>query len=402
VYRIFNRLLRRHPLVLSVLASLVIISANATIRITSGSIRGGGAYVSGAAMETNGIKSAGEYLALTHRQADITNPVDLLKVAFGLEVSPDPKTPDEYRTVEGVPQSEVSREIGGELDLDQAADSAWAAANSIAGIKLDGVSSVLIVTSVSEGASALSGGLIEVDDRILSINGEPASALSWQNHVELGFDMYGTRAYGRDVELVVASPDKSVTITLPVSVQGTREGLNSTDIGLEGSIGVGFEEITLLSAPRPNLVVPARVTGPSAGLIHTLVYLDALTEGDLTGGLRIAGTGTVNSAGRVGTIGAMDHKAVAAEAAGADVLFVPLGNKLLADQTVDSLSVVPVSHVNDAIRWLCQHGGESIACYTTWLGGPVKGIPAGYEHLEAELLERASQRQDLIKLNGPR
>lgn len=402
--------LKVRPWTLSILASILIIAASGFARIASGSVRGGGAYVSGAAMENNGVGSQGEYLALTYRRGRISNLVDFIKVAVGFEFSAEPKTPGQYDTVKGAEQTEESRQLGGEVDLDQAADAAWAAAHSIAQIELPGVSSVLLVTHVEESVQtddnfdAASIGAIRVapGDRILKINGEPASATSWETHVSSGFDMFGPRAYGREVELLIGNPEGTYTVVLPVTVRGSRENLGVYDIQLEGTIGIDVEEITLLSQPRPSLIVPEHVTGPSAGLIHTLVYLDALTEGDLTGGLRIAATGTVNSVGRVGRIGGMRHKATAAAAAGADVLFVPVGNREEAERYSDGIRVVTVVHASDAVRWLCQNGGVSTACYTTWIKGPVLGIPDGYEHLETELLERNKERADLITPSGPR
>lgn len=396
------RRILRQSWMISIIISISIFAINGTVRLASGTVRGGGAYISGAAMETNGVASTGSYLALTHRRGDISGPLDFVKLAVGLDITVDPKTPEQYRTVEGAKQAEVSRQIGGEVDLDQAADAAWAAAHSIAEIDLPGVSSVLVISSVQPETSAMSEHGISVGDRILEVNGEPATARTWRTHIEQGFDMFGTRAYGRDVKLVVGSTERITTVVLPVTVRGVRDGMSEYDIQLEGTVGIEINEITRLAEPRPNLIVPERVTGPSAGLVHTLVYLDALTDGDLTGGLRIAATGTVNSVGRVGAIGAVDHKAMAADAADADVMFVPITNKSLAVKHAGSVHVVAVNHANDAVRWLCQHGGVSIACYTTWVGGPIVGIPAGYEHLEMELSERSQRQADLTKVTGPR
>ena len=67
-----------------------------------------------------------------------------------------------------------------------------------------------------------------------------------------------------------------------------------------------------------------RVGGPSAGLAFTLAIIDVLSEGELTNGLSIVATGTIDRDGNVGPVGGIHQKTVAAEQAGADVFLVPL------------------------------------------------------------------------------
>ena len=71
------------------------------------------------------------------------------------------------------------------------------------------------------------------------------------------------------------------------------------------------------SSPRFKIPVDINldtsdVSGPSAGLAMTLAIIDALTPGDLTGGKRVAVTGTIDPDGNVGEIGGLPQKAVAA------------------------------------------------------------------------------------------
>ena len=55
----------------------------------------------------------------------------------------------------------------------------------------------------------------------------------------------------------------------------------------------------------------------------TLAILDDLTPGNLTGGMRVAVTGTIDSEGNVGEIGGIEQKAVAARAAHVKLFIVP-------------------------------------------------------------------------------
>jgi PDZ domain-containing protein len=68
------------------------------------------------------------------------------------------------------------------------------------------------------------------------------------------------------------------------------------------------------------------VGGPSAGLVFALGIVDLLTPGALTGGERIAVTGTIAADGDVGPISGVGLKAAAAARDGADYFLVPLEN----------------------------------------------------------------------------
>ncbi len=67
----------------------------------------------------------------------------------------------------------------------------------------------------------------------------------------------------------------------------------------------------------------ASAGGPSAGLMMALAVYDRLTAGDGTGGLKVAGTGTMSPDGSVGAVGGVAEKVAAAAAAGADLFLVP-------------------------------------------------------------------------------
>ncbi|MEI2733313.1 MAG: S16 family serine protease [Dermatophilaceae bacterium] len=68
------------------------------------------------------------------------------------------------------------------------------------------------------------------------------------------------------------------------------------------------------------------VGGPSAGLMFALGIYDKLTAGAMTGGVTIAGTGTIDDAGTVGPIGGIAQKMVGAREAGATFFLAPAAN----------------------------------------------------------------------------
>ena len=104
------------------------------------------------------------------------------------------------------------------------------------------------------------------------------------------------------------------------------------------------------------------IGGPSAGLAFTLGVIDALTEGELTGGRKVAVTGTIEIDGRVGEVGGVAQKTSAVKAAGADVFLVPAGEYEVAKARAgDDLTVIKVTTLQEALDALGSLGGDLTA-----------------------------------------
>ncbi len=99
------------------------------------------------------------------------------------------------------------------------------------------------------------------------------------------------------------------------------------------------------------------VGGPSAGLAFTLGIMDVLTKGSLTGGQKVATTGTMDLNGCVGPIGGMHQKVLAVKASGAVEFLVPRSEYTEAEKYAGSLKVVPVDDTDDALAALTALGG---------------------------------------------
>ena len=93
-----------------------------------------------------------------------------------------------------------------------------------------------------------------------------------------------------------------------------------------------------------------KIGGPSAGLMFALSIIDKVKPEDLTGGRVIAGTGEIDDEGRVGPIGGVPQKLIAAKKAGATVFLTPKAN---CDEAVANdpggLLLVEVSTLDDAL-----------------------------------------------------
>lgn len=105
------------------------------------------------------------------------------------------------------------------------------------------------------------------------------------------------------------------------------------------------------------------VGGPSAGLAFSLAVLDQLTEGELTGGAKVAVTGTIDASGNVGAVGGVPQKAAAVRDLKADIFIVPveLGEAELDRVRAiagDNLEIVPVATLDEALAVLEDLGGD--------------------------------------------
>lgn len=123
---------------------------------------------------------------------------------------------------------------------------------------------------------------------------------------------------------------------------------------------------------KPKVTVdPGQIGGPSGGLMFTLQIYQQISGNDLQKGRKIAGTGTIDSDGRVGEIGGIDKKVIAAHRAGAKIFFAPYikptklvlkyeeghqTNYQMAKKTAKKyapgMKVVPVTNFKQAVHYL--------------------------------------------------
>jgi PDZ domain-containing protein len=135
-----------------------------------------------------------------------------------------------------------------------------------------------------------------------------------------------------DLGKVLTATEPGTTVTVAYERAG-RAGTtqittaNGTDESgaTRAVLGVG---VTLAStAPfKVKIALDDRIGGPSAGLMFALGILEKLGPEDLTGGRFIAGTGQIDVSGKVGPIGGIPLKLIAAKDKGATVFLVPAGN----------------------------------------------------------------------------
>ncbi|MDX1468312.1 MAG: PDZ domain-containing protein [Acidimicrobiia bacterium] len=193
----------------------------------------------------------------------------------------------------------------------------------------------LVVTEIIEGVPA--DGVLELGDVIIAADGaEMKTVADLQAAVS-------SLAIGDTIEMTVEREGEEVTLTIELTEHVSRAG--------DPMIGIGLGEL-----PDPPFSIDIDSTGfggPSAGLMHTLAIIDTLTEGELTAGRIIAGTGTIDFDGKVGLIGSVRQKVVGAEASGAEYILVPAGQYETAlTAPRETIEIIPVETLQDAIDFL--------------------------------------------------
>ncbi|MGE9809073.1 YlbL family protein [Janibacter sp. G1551] len=193
------------------------------------------------------------------------------------------------------------------------------------------VPSIVTVSAVGDDAAAK--GILEVDDRVIAVDGHKAS-----NAAEI-VERVRDREPGDKVEMTVVRDGAQRTVNAP------------TAKGSEGQAALGVLLASEFDLPYPVTIDAGDVGGPSAGMMFALAVRDVITPGAMTGGAAIAGTGTIDDAGAVGPIGSIDHKLVGAKRAGATWFLAPESN---CDEVVghvpDGLTVVSVATFDDAVK----------------------------------------------------
>ncbi len=102
-----------------------------------------------------------------------------------------------------------------------------------------------------------------------------------------------------------------------------------------------------------NITFDVKKTGgPSGGMIFAIGVIELLTQKDLLQGRHIAGTGTITTDGKVGPIGGINEKILAAHKAGATLFLAPAGNSGDIANIPAGIKVVTVATLAEAIAAL--------------------------------------------------
>ena len=193
------------------------------------------------------------------------------------------------------------------------------------------------VAAVSPGGPA--DGALQVGDVVVAVDG---------TRVEVASDLIAATAR--------ASSGDIASLTIRRGDEQTKVDVEIREVSALGGPGIGVAVSTLdreIVLPFDVEVDAGRIGGPSAGLMVALTVYELADPGDLTRGRVVAGTGTIDAAGRVGAVGGVPQKVDAAVAEGADLFLAPPGEAEAArDAAAGRLQVVEVASLDDAIAAL--------------------------------------------------
>ena len=179
--------------------------------------------------------------------------------------------------------------------------------------------------------------------------GKPAAGVLRKGDVITAVD--GTPVTCRhDAATMIRARTPGAPVTLTISRQGTSRQfrLRTANVGGQAVVGVAVGEG--FAFPFTIKISIGNIGGPSAGMMFALGIIDKLTQGNLTGGKFIAGTGEIEVGGKVDPIGGIQQKMAGARAAGATVFLTPAANcPDTAGAVPAGLRVVKVSTLSGAV-----------------------------------------------------
>jgi Lon-like protease len=167
----------------------------------------------------------------------------------------------------------------------------------------------VLIEGYSAGTKAKN--LLKVGDGLVSINGQSADTVDQLTAV------LEAASPGTVATVVVERAGTQQTVMVPLIAAPTG--------GKGARMGVSVAEGCV--APfQVDLGLADQIGGPSGGLMFALGIMDKVGPTDLTKGVKIAGTGTIDPTGAVGAIGGIQLKMIAARRAGAKVFLAPASN----------------------------------------------------------------------------
>ncbi|MDX6230141.1 MAG: Lon-like protease [Frankiales bacterium] len=237
--------------------------------------------------------------------------------------------------VELVPESEIfppgqtSQQVQQQdnQQMQQSQSSAQVAALSELGIKPTGVQ----VFEVEAKTPAF--GVLKPGDQILSVDGTPVADVTTLH------DLIQKHKVGDKVSIGITRKGTPMTLSL-----GT---IASPDKPPHAVVGFTPQP----SWPFTVSIHVDSVGGPSAGMMFALGLIDVLTQGNLTGGKFIAGTGEIDDAGNVSPIGGITQKMYGVRAQGAEYFLAPAANcnDVVKGGIPAGLQVIKVNKLHDAL-----------------------------------------------------
>ena len=155
------------------------------------------------------------------------------------------------------------------------------------------------------------------------------------------------RDKGVGQKLVVGYLRNGQALSTTIDTVGSNNDGKVATIGVTWTTGFSY-------AGRVSYGVDPNIGGGSGGLVFAIAIYDRITPGDLLDGRHVAGTGGINAAGEVQSIGGIQEKISGAEAKGSTIFLVPAGNCADTVGMSTKVTLVKVNTLSGAITALEQ------------------------------------------------
>ncbi|MBE6147576.1 MAG: PDZ domain-containing protein [Firmicutes bacterium] len=166
-----------------------------------------------------------------------------------------------------------------------------------------------------------------------------------------------------DISTIIQNKKAGDIIEIDIIRDNKEKTVNATLIEVEGRIiiGISFQINTEYETdPKITFSFNKNEAGSSGGLMMSLSIYDKLVDEDITRGRKIAGTGTIDENGNVGSIGGVKYKLSGAVKKKADIFLVPLGENY--DECIEiqkkkkyDIEIIGVSTFDEALEKLTNN-----------------------------------------------
>lgn len=165
-------------------------------------------------------------------------------------------------------------------------------------------------------------------------------------------------------QLLTIISNHKIGDTINIKVRNKNKYINKTATLKSNDehpiIGVVItENKTLKTYPEVKFNFSSNESGPSGGLMTAIYIYNSLIETDITKGLTLVGTGTIDENGNVGEIGGVEFKLKGAVKKKADVFFVPNGDNYNEAITIKKqfsydIDIVGVDTFDEVLNYLAN------------------------------------------------
>jgi Lon-like protease len=357
---------RRLGRILVVLALVVVLAVVVSSMITLQEF----AIVPGTARDVGPLIGVGGVTTPRHQGAVLLTDVDLVQLRaidwLAYRLNTDATLVPATGVTGG--ESVSTYDAQGAIDMASAQQAASVAALHVLGYPVVAKGSGVAIYAI--GSHSALTGHAAVGEVITAIDDTPVTTLASLSSI------LARATPGEEVTLTLTkmsgATSRHATLTLGVARRGANGALDCLPAGAtsaeplyvagrrQACLGAYLQQLWRSSGVSVRLDLSSEgIIGPSAGLAFALWIVEKLDRADLTGGRRIAATGTMSIDGSVGDVGGVAQKTVAVERTGASLFFVPsVELKTARAHASASLRVVGVDTLAQAIAVLERLGGS--------------------------------------------